>query len=51
MTLIVLDLVCNLVYPATQTLYTLMHYRKYSKTDNEARKNEETLQEKERREE
>ena len=48
--LMMLDLVCNLVYPATQTLYIMLHYRKYEKTENEVRKNEETIQEKERRE-
>ena len=48
--LVILDLVCNLVYPATQTLYIMLHYKKYEKPDNESRKIEETIEQKERRE-
>ena len=48
--MVFLDLFCNLLYPAFQTLYIMLHYRKYDKSDVEARKNEELQTEKEKRE-
>ena len=47
---VLLDLFCNLIYPGFQTLYIMLHYRKYDKMESEARKIDESQPDKERRE-